>query len=126
MNMKKLKCKIFKIATIIILLAGSVFTSSRCGVESNIEGNATLREGLVRDFGSPAVDGCGWVIIVNDSIYAPVEWNLDEKFCKNNLKIYIDYKKLSTFRDCNWWSQGQYDDPYHVYPEIKILTIKIR
>ena len=122
-----MKVKIFKIAAIALTLA---VCFSSCGKRKNLEldncGVVLNKEGLVMDFGSPAVDGCGWLIEVNDSIYAPEDWKLDEKFRIDSLKIYIDYKKISSFRDCNWWTPGQDVYPNHVYPEIKILTIKIR
>ena len=103
-----------------LFLAGS-FSSILCCCENSLKKATTLKEGLVRDFGNPAVDGCGWVIIVNDTIYAPVEWKLENKFCKDSLKVYVDYKNLLSFRNCNWWGPGK-----HVYPEIEILTIKMR
>ena len=108
---------IFKTAAFVLLLAGCFSSISSCIGERNT--TLGYENGLVRDFGSPAVDGCGWVIIVGDSIYAPIR--LDDKFCKDSLKIYVDYKNLSTFRNCNWWEPGK-----RVYPEIEILTIKMR
>lgn len=119
------KLKIFKYAAIVLLLAGSFFLITDC----NVETNTTFKNGLVRDFGSPAVDGCGWVIIVDGNVYAPVEWKLDNEFCKDNLKILIDFKKLSSFRNCNWWSPDygkEKEAGKNIYPEIEILTIKMR
>jgi len=120
--------KIFKITAIVLLLAGYFSSISSCGVEKKAEENPTIENaiGMVRDFGSPAVDGCGWVIEVDDAIYAPVRWALDEEFCQEGLKISLDFKKLSSVRDCNWWKSPNYPrDNSRIYPEIKIISIKI-
>jgi len=100
-----------------LIVFASIFLIVSCCNE-NFQ-NSKYHNGLVLDYGNPAADGCGWVIKINDTIYAPIE--LDTKFCKDSLEIYIDYKVLSSTRNCNWWVPNKY-----VYPEIKILSIKTR
>ena len=110
--------KKIKIISILLIVAGSLFSILSCDSEENI----TFKEGLVRNFGSPTVDGCGWVIIVNDTIYAPVGCVLKEdEFCIDYLKVYVKYRNLASFRDCCWWGPCS-----RVYPEVEILSIKIR
>ena len=131
MNMKRVE--FIKYAAIVLMVAGSFFSNTGCGIEkkTTFEEIPTFKNknGVVKDFGSPAVDGCGWVIIVDDNVYAPVGGKLDNEFYKDNLKILMDFKKLSSFRDCNWWSPdyGKVKEAgKNIYPEIEILTIKMR
>ena len=44
-------------------------------------------------FDDPALDGCGWVIRINDQTYLPI--NLDEQYQQDGLSVEIDYEKLN-------------------------------
>ncbi len=62
---------------------------------NDINTNAT-----VLDTGSPAADGCGWLVQIegtNDR-YSPA--NLPDSYKTANLKVYISYKLLSTRFQC--------------------------
>ncbi|MBS7565198.1 hypothetical protein KHS38_12365 [Mucilaginibacter sp. Bleaf8] len=49
------------------------------------------------DTGSPALDGCGWLIKIGDTTYAPD--NLPENFQLDNIQVKITYKESdATFR----------------------------
>jgi len=55
--------KIVRYLLTFLLLAGSFSSITNCSDDNY----TTINDGLVRDFGSPAVDGCGWVIIIDDN-----------------------------------------------------------
>ena len=54
--------------------------------------------GIVKDYGPPELDGCGWVIDVNGEIYKPTNLNSDYKIHELNIKV--DFKKLNSTTDC--------------------------
>jgi hypothetical protein len=55
---------------------------------------------IVLNAGSPAADGCGWLIKINNTntVYSPV--NLNEGYKIDSLKINIHYKILKTKFEC--------------------------
>lgn len=55
-------------------------------------------DGLILNLGSPAADGCGWVIQINDTHYKPE--HLDEAYQQDSLVVRIDYKLLKTQYSC--------------------------
>jgi hypothetical protein len=117
----KRKTKFVMLSAILLMLAGGL-------VSCKDKDEKFTNDGLVRDYGSPATDGCGWVICIDNTAHAPI--NLDnqlyhskfEEFCIDSLKVRVTYKKLPSFRNCNWWVViGD-----RIYPEIEIISIKIR
>ncbi len=60
--------------------------------------------GIVRYFGNPAVDGCGWLIEIDSTIYSPLV--LDTNFKKDSLKVILDYNILKTTWHCGWREPG--------------------
>jgi hypothetical protein len=64
--------------------------------------------------GSPAVDGCGWLIHQEKDVYAPLE--LDSDFMKDSLEVVLSYKILQTYWTCGWREPG--------YKNIDIIKIK--
>lgn len=74
-------------------------------------------EATIIDWGSPATDGCGWVIRVDD-VYYSADY-LDEKYKVNNKIVIIEYEFTGEKYKCPF-SFGPY------YDIIKIKRIKTR
>jgi hypothetical protein len=64
-------------------------------------------EAIVVDLGSPAVDGCGWAINIDNITYIPD--NLDEQYKQNRLKVMIVYENTSQIYQCPGFSEINYD-----------------
>ena len=75
------------------------FISFSCKQSNDMSGSQ-YSKGLIRYLGDPAVDGCGWMIQINDSIYAPT--NLDTKFKIDSLNIVLNYNILTSAWNCGW------------------------
>ena len=71
------------------------------------------KDGVVKDYGPIALDGCGWVIEVNGEVYSPT--NLDSVYQSNDLNITFDFKKLKSTIKCGLQAD--------VYDQIEILKI---
>ena len=71
---------------------------------------------VVKDFGSPAVDGCGWVIEISSEIYKPLD--LAQEFQIDELPVRIKYELLSSKANCGF--------AQNVYYEIEIREIEKR
>lgn len=56
--------------------------------------------GIIYDYGEPAVDGCGWVIEINQLVYKPLE--LPNAYQVDGLEVEITYKILSTKSNCGF------------------------
>ena len=50
----------------------------------------TCEDAFIRYYGDPALDGCGWVVDANATIYMPE--NLQPEFYVDSLKVSIKYK----------------------------------
>jgi hypothetical protein len=100
-----------RILRVIIIL---FFLIEGIGCDSKTESEFHKQNGLVLYYGSPAVDGCGWVIQINKVDYSPV--NLDENFQKSGLKVVVDYQILTSTFSCG--------DGVGRYQQIKIVSIK--
>ncbi|HPT31437.1 MAG TPA: hypothetical protein PLW67_06325, partial [Prolixibacteraceae bacterium] len=75
-----------------LFIAGLILLSAGCQrVENYIDhpGYPTLREAEIVYYGPPEVDGCDWLIKVDDLLFHPEA--LDDRFKTENLKIRIDY-----------------------------------
>ncbi len=84
-----------------------IMTLSSCNKEDNFE------SAVVRDFGDPAVDGCGWVVDISSIIYKPK--NLPTEFEVDNLEVKMKYDKLDSKTNCGF--------ALDVYDEIHIKEI---
>ncbi len=76
----------------ILFITGLILLSTGCQrVEYYVDhpGYPTLREAEIVYYGAPEVDGCGWLINVDDQLYHPEA--LDESLKTDNLKVRIDY-----------------------------------
>ncbi|MBZ0326127.1 MAG: hypothetical protein K8F54_00850 [Altibacter sp.] len=79
--------KLFFIAitTILILTA----CKSKEGTVSDTS-CTTCEDAIIRYYGDPALDGCGWVVDAASTIYMPE--NLQAEFYEDSLKVSIKYK----------------------------------
>ncbi len=103
--------KIDVISLLFILVL--VFEIFGCKQNSE-EVGSQYQKGLILYLGDPAVDGCGWMVQVNDSLYSPI--NLDPKFQVESLKVTLNYTVLSSTWKCGWRTPG--------YKEINIGSIQ--
>jgi hypothetical protein len=76
----------------IILLGIALLVFNSCKKSQELVG------GTIRFSGQVSVDGCGWVIDLENGPVHPV--NLDSIYRKDNLKIELNYKELKTNFDC--------------------------
>ncbi|MBT8276786.1 MAG: hypothetical protein KJO39_11620 [Bacteroidia bacterium] len=51
-------------------------------------------DAVIRNYGDPALDGCGWVVDVSSTIYKPE--NLPEQYKIDSLDVMIGYKVLDS------------------------------
>ncbi len=70
---------------------------------------------LVVFLGDPSVDGCGWLLDIENSLYAPV--NLEPGFQVDSLAVTVKYEIQSGTWNCGWRTSG--------YQKIKIKEIKV-
>ena len=94
------------ISTLLLLTAGA-------GCEKNTEKLDTRKAEAIIDYANPATDGCGWLVLINNKPYFPV--NLADEYKIDKLKVSVDYQLLDSKYTC--W-------PGTLIPEIKIITIK--
>jgi len=64
--------------------------------------------------GDPSVDGCGWLLSIENKLYHPV--NLASDYKVDSLKVSIKYELQSGTWTCGWRSPG--------YENIEIKEIK--
>ncbi|NQV52109.1 MAG: hypothetical protein HQ500_02950 [Flavobacteriales bacterium] len=57
-----------------------------------------IESGTIYDFGDPAVDGCGWVIEINQIIYKPTD--LPMAYQVDELEVEIKYAVLKEWASC--------------------------
>ena len=109
MNFLKMKTQrfVFAISILLFIVAGT-------GCDKKNDSELQIQNGLVLNYGEPALDGCGWVIQLNKVDYSPV--NLDAKFQKDSLKVAVEYQILKSTFNCGWGGHG--------YQQIKITSIK--
>jgi hypothetical protein len=88
-----------------------------CDKSSKEEEKDKFQEGIVLDYGEPALDGCGWMIKVKDVVHA-LSTTLPSEFRQDSLKVYVKYSILSQTSHCAWAETDR--------PSIEILDIKTR
>jgi len=82
-----------KVSFILLLLLPALMVTS-CKKSSNPPKQSFSANAIVLDKGNVAADGCGWQIMISDSLYSPL--NLGVQFQVNNLKVHVAYHKLTT------------------------------
>ncbi|MFH0762000.1 MAG: hypothetical protein V2A67_10910 [Bacteroidota bacterium] len=80
-----MKVKSILLAVIVILGTGCC----RYGDYNDIEGRNQWTDATVVFMGAPEVDGCGWLILIDEEYYYPV--NLDDEYRIDSLAIQIKY-----------------------------------
>ncbi len=73
------------------LLIFSACKSKGGGAVSDTSCNS-CEDALIRNYGDPALDGCGWIVEASSTIYMPK--NLLPEFYVDNLKVRIKYEVL--------------------------------
>ncbi len=104
-----MKTTFIKLSVLVLLFT---LMGAGCEKDEKFEKNVLSAEGLVFNSGELSLDGCGWQILINDVIYSPVK--LDVKFQKDDLKVNVEYRVLSTKKKCAFSTQ---------YPQIEIIKI---
>lgn len=72
------------------------------------------QKAIVLFAGDPAVDGCGWLLDIENKLYAPV--NLNPKFQVDSLGVTVKYEVQPGTWNCGWRTPG--------YQKIEIKEIK--
>jgi hypothetical protein len=57
-------------------------------------------DAVILDLGSPAVDGCGFVLEIGDKIYYPI--NLEEKYQIGGKTVKVRYSVLEEIHPCGF------------------------
>jgi hypothetical protein len=85
--------KLMKILSLITITMVLIFSAckSKGGATSDTS-CSSCEDAMIRNYGDPAVDGCGWVVNVSSTIYMPK--NLLPEFYEDSLKVRIKYKVL--------------------------------
>jgi hypothetical protein len=110
-----MKTKKLKLFTLFLLLLPFCVVLLGAGCEKD-EPDVQQADGLVLYYGNPAVDGCGWMIKIDNIEYSPT--NLDSKFQQDSLKIILYYDTLNSTWNCGWRDPG--------YQQIKIIDIDFK
>jgi hypothetical protein len=111
-----MKIKKLKLFAIFLFLLPLCVVMLGAGCEKDEESDIKDAHGLVMYYGDPAVDGCGWIIKINNSEYSPI--NLDSKFHEDSLEIILDYDTLISTWNCGWRQPG--------YQQIQIIAINTK
>jgi hypothetical protein len=69
---------------------------------------------IIRYYGDPALDGCGWVLEFSDHNYKAI--NLPENFKIDSLEVHVEYNLLESWASCGLLADA--------YAEIDILNIQ--
>ncbi|MCK9450876.1 MAG: hypothetical protein M0Q90_04245 [Bacteroidales bacterium] len=100
--MKYIKLTCFFLITLLLL--------SSCD-KNNI---TTLKDKATILFeGNPAMDGCGYFLLIKDTMYKPIE--LESEFSVDGLIVNVEYELLDAKWTCNWQDNK--------FSQIKIITI---
>lgn len=77
-----------------IIITASIFFSSCKSKGGAVSDTAceSCEDAMIRNYGEPALDGCGWVVEASETIYMPK--NLLPEFYVDSLKVRIKYKVL--------------------------------
>lgn len=101
---------------LLLLVTSILIAFVNYGCKDNEDANVKYQEGILINYGDPALDGCGWKLKIGEDLYKPVE--LDKQFCKDSLKVYVDFTIISPTSNCAWNTIN--------HPTIEISHIKLR
>jgi hypothetical protein len=85
MDMKHLKYLSFSALTALLIISACKSNDSAVNASSC----NSCEDAVIRYFGDPALDGCGWVVDVASTIYMPS--NLAPQFHIDSLKVQLKY-----------------------------------
>jgi|GEM_PF-1536126 len=98
---------VMKVTIFPLLLLITILLSAGCSKQK------VWIEAVIIDAGSPSVDGCGFLIEIEDQIYYPI--NLEEKYQVDQKRFKIRYVALEDVYTCGF-----------PYSDNKFLKIEIR
>lgn len=88
--------KVLKFTAVMLLLAGGLACEKK---ENNLdETKLQWVEALIEDSGDFSLDGCGWLVKVNDINYVPE--HLAEQYKQNGMKVWIVYENTNQIFQC--------------------------
>jgi uncharacterized paraquat-inducible protein A len=88
--LEKYSMKFISLITISISLVFSACKSKGRAVSDT--SCSSCEDAIIRNYGEPAMDGCGWVVNASSIVYMPR--NLLPEFYVDSLKVRIKYKVL--------------------------------
>lgn len=100
--MKYLKLTSLLLITILLLISCNKDTA-----------DLIKKEAIIVYEGNPAVDGCGYVLLIDENKYKAIE--LNKEFTEDSLIVNVEYLLLDSRWTCNWQENK--------YSEIKIINI---
>lgn len=86
----------------ILIMVLSIYGA--CQKDEGIDQDDLWVNAVILDFGSPAVDGCGFVIRIEDQIYYPV--NLEEKYQIDGKNVKVQFNILEEMHTCGFPHSG--------------------
>ena len=89
---------------IIIISLFTILVTSSFSCKKSQETDLLKANGLILYYGDPAVDGCGWMIKINDKVYSPTI--LEADFQEDSLRVAINYYVLDSTWNCGWRDPG--------------------
>ena len=110
-----MKPRNFRIIGQLSLLLFVIILSTGCEKDKIYKTDVKNASGLILFYGEPAVDGCGWIIKINDNEYSPLA--LDDSFKKDSLEVIVDFNYLDSYWPCGWREPG--------YQEIEVIGVRI-
>lgn len=102
---KRLLIKLTLPTMLVLLIA-----ISSCRKDSNL----LVADATVLNTGTPAADGCGWMVKIDSTYYSPV--NLPDDYKKSNSKVRLTFNVLTTKYQCGFAPLS--------YSQIDIKSIK--
>lgn len=78
-----------------ILILIIVLSAAACNSDNEFEKTTAT----IFDSGDPALDGCGWLVVIDEELFKPL--NLPSEFEEDGLVVEITYKILKKKGDCD-------------------------
>lgn len=107
---------------VLFIFAGLILFAASClklDYRYDIHDNRLTKEAEVIFSGAPEVDGCGWLIRINDKLYHPE--SLDDVYKVDNLPVQIEYTGSREIYRC-----GRGGTPFSSIRILRIETLKTK
>lgn len=98
----------------VYLVAGVLISTFGCLQKQDCPYEEEYEQAIITYAGAPEVDGCGWLIMIGDKYYHPV--NLEKDFQVENLEVWLRVVDDSTVFRCG---RGGVE-----YPSVRIVDIQ--